>query len=61
MAVSGISVESEVVMSWSSSAAGRQVTVVEREPVRGYVPEWPWRGVAALLRVLPLGVVRRFT
>jgi NAD(P)-dependent dehydrogenase (short-subunit alcohol dehydrogenase family) len=35
--------------------------VVEREPVRGYVPEWPWRGVAALLRVLPLGVVRRFT
>jgi NADP-dependent 3-hydroxy acid dehydrogenase YdfG len=35
--------------------------VVERGPVRGYVPEWPWRGVAVLLRLLPLGIVRRFT
>ena len=34
---------------------------VEREPVRAYVPEWPWRPVAALLRVLPLPVVRRLT
>lgn len=32
---------------------------IEREPVRAYVPEWPWRPVAALLRVLPLPVVRR--
>jgi len=35
------------------------VDVVEREPVRGYVPEWPWRPVAGLLRVLPLAGVRR--
>jgi NAD(P)-dependent dehydrogenase (short-subunit alcohol dehydrogenase family) len=35
--------------------------VIEREPVRGYVPEWPWRPVAGLLRVLPLSVVRRLT
>jgi short-subunit dehydrogenase len=34
---------------------------IEREPVRAYVPEWPWRPVAALLRVLPLSVVRRVT
>jgi hypothetical protein len=25
------------------------------------VPEWPWRAVAGLLRVLPLPVVRRLT
>jgi short-subunit dehydrogenase len=37
------------------------VAAVEREPVRGYVPEWPWRLVARLLRVLPLSVVRRLT
>jgi NADP-dependent 3-hydroxy acid dehydrogenase YdfG len=35
--------------------------VIEREPVRGYVPGWPWRAVAGLLRVLPLSVVRRLT
>jgi short-subunit dehydrogenase len=37
------------------------VDVIEREPARGYVPEWPWRPVASLLRVLPLSVVRRVT
>ncbi|WP_040337002.1 SDR family oxidoreductase [Candidatus Blastococcus massiliensis] len=37
------------------------VAVVEREPVRGYVPEWPWRPVARLLRLLPLSIVRRLT
>ncbi len=35
--------------------------VIEREPARGYVPEWPWRPVAGLLRVLPLSVIRRLT
>jgi short-subunit dehydrogenase len=35
--------------------------VIEREPVRGYVPQFPWRPVAGLLRVLPLSVVRRLT
>jgi NADP-dependent 3-hydroxy acid dehydrogenase YdfG len=34
---------------------------VEREPVRAFVPGWPWRPVAGLLRVLPLSVVRRVT
>jgi NAD(P)-dependent dehydrogenase (short-subunit alcohol dehydrogenase family) len=34
---------------------------IEREPVRAYVPEWPWRPVSALLRVLPLPVLRRLT
>jgi NAD(P)-dependent dehydrogenase (short-subunit alcohol dehydrogenase family) len=34
---------------------------IEREPVRAYVPEWPWRPLAALLRVLPLPLVRRLS
>jgi len=34
---------------------------IEREPVRAYVPGWPWRPVAGLLRVLPLPVLRRVT
>jgi NAD(P)-dependent dehydrogenase (short-subunit alcohol dehydrogenase family) len=37
------------------------VAVVEREPARDYVPRGPWRAIAVLMRVLPLGVVRRFT
>ena len=37
------------------------VAAIEREPVRAYVPEWPWRPVSALLRVLPLPVLRRVT
>jgi short-subunit dehydrogenase len=34
---------------------------IEREPVKAYVPGWPWTPVARLLRVLPLSVVRRLT
>jgi NADP-dependent 3-hydroxy acid dehydrogenase YdfG len=34
---------------------------IEREPVRAYVPGWPWRPIARLLKVLPLSVVRRLT
>src|SRR3954447_13481143 len=34
---------------------------IEREPAKAYVPEFPWRPAAALLRVLPLPVVRRLT
>jgi short-subunit dehydrogenase len=34
---------------------------IEREPVRAYVPQWPWRAIAGLLRVLPMSVVRRVT
>ncbi|HEV7210237.1 MAG TPA: SDR family oxidoreductase [Blastococcus sp.] len=34
---------------------------IEREPVRAFVPEWPWRPVARLMRVLPISVVRRLT
>ena len=37
------------------------VAAIEREPVRAYVPEWPWRPVSALLRALPLPMVRRLT
>ncbi len=37
------------------------VAAIEREPVRAYAPEWPWRPVSALLRVLPLPVVRRLS
>ena len=37
------------------------VTAIEREPVRGYVPEWPWRPIARLLTVLPISVLRRVT
>jgi short-subunit dehydrogenase len=32
---------------------------IEREPARAYVPEWPWRPIAALLRVLPLRLMAR--
>jgi len=34
-------------------------SAIEREPVRAYVPEWPWRPAAGMLRVLPLPLVRR--
>jgi NADP-dependent 3-hydroxy acid dehydrogenase YdfG len=37
------------------------VAAVEREPVKAYVPGWPWTPVARLLRVLPLSIVRRLT
>jgi short-subunit dehydrogenase len=37
------------------------VAAVEREKAKAYVPEWPWRPVSALLRVLPLRLVRRVT
>ena len=37
------------------------VAAVEREPVRAFVPGWPWAAIARLLRVLPLSVVRRLT
>jgi len=39
---------------------GALVTAIEREPVRAYVPEWPWRAVAGLMRALPLPVLSRF-
>lgn len=37
------------------------VKAIEREPAKAYVPEWPWRPIALLLRVLPLSIVRRLT
>jgi short-subunit dehydrogenase len=37
------------------------VEAIEREPVRAYVPAWPWRAIAAFLRVAPLRAIRRFT
>jgi hypothetical protein len=44
-----------------SFISGALVDVVEREPARGHVPEWPWHPVAGLLRVVPPSVVRRLT
>jgi len=35
------------------------VAAIEREPVRAYVPEWPWRAIAALMRVMPLPVMAK--
>jgi NAD(P)-dependent dehydrogenase (short-subunit alcohol dehydrogenase family) len=35
------------------------VAAIEREPVRAYVPEWPWRAVAGLMRVVPLPLIAR--
>ncbi len=37
------------------------VAAIEREPAKAYVPAWPWRPIAAALRMLPLGAVRRLT
>jgi short-subunit dehydrogenase len=37
------------------------VDAIEREPVRAFVPPWPWRALGAVMRVAPLPVVRRFT
>jgi short-subunit dehydrogenase len=37
------------------------VEAIEKEPVKAYVPPWPWRALSAVLRVAPLPVVRRFT
>ena len=34
---------------------------IEREPALAYVPEWPWRAIAGLMRVLPLSVTSRAT
>ena len=34
---------------------------IEREPVRAYVPSWPWRGIGLFLRLAPLPAIRRFT
>jgi short-subunit dehydrogenase len=35
------------------------VAAIEREPAKAYVPQWPWRPISVLLRVLPLPVLRR--
>jgi NAD(P)-dependent dehydrogenase (short-subunit alcohol dehydrogenase family) len=43
------------------TGVGALTAAIEREPVRAYVPSWPWRPIAGLLRVLPLPVVRRVT
>ena len=37
------------------------VAAVEARRTKAYVPAWPWVPIAALLRVLPLSVVRRLT
>src|SRR5688500_20031807 len=35
------------------------VDAIEREPVRAFVPPWPWRALGTVMRVAPLPVVRR--
>ncbi len=40
---------------------GALTAAIEWEPVRAYVPEWPWRPIAKALRVLPLRAIRRVT
>jgi short-subunit dehydrogenase len=37
------------------------VEAIEREPVKAFVPPFPWRVLGAVMRVAPLPVVRRFT
>jgi NAD(P)-dependent dehydrogenase (short-subunit alcohol dehydrogenase family) len=37
------------------------VEAIEREPVKAYVPPWPWRALGTVMRVAPMPVVRRFT
>jgi short-subunit dehydrogenase len=37
------------------------VDAVEKEPVRAFVPAWPWRAIGAFLRFAPLRAIRRFT
>ena len=37
------------------------VEAVEKEPVRAFVPPWPWRAIATFLRFAPLRAIRRFT
>ncbi|MGY1771191.1 SDR family oxidoreductase [Blastococcus sp. SYSU D00813] len=37
------------------------VAAIEARRPKAYVPAWPWVPIAALLRVLPLSVVRRLT
>jgi hypothetical protein len=35
------------------------VAAIEREPVRAYVPEVPWRAVAGLMRMVPLSLMAK--
>ncbi len=37
------------------------VEAIEKEPVKAYVPPWPWRAIATFLRLAPLPAIRRFT
>ena len=37
------------------------VEAVEKEPVRAFVPAWPWRAIGTFLRLAPLRAIRRFT
>jgi short-subunit dehydrogenase len=36
------------------------VQAIEREPVRAFVPAWPWQPIAFLMRWLPLRVITKF-
>ncbi|WP_199435071.1 SDR family oxidoreductase [Qaidamihabitans albus] len=37
------------------------VRAIEREPARAYIPPLPWAPLSVVMRVLPTGLLRRFT
>ncbi|GAB1516497.1 SDR family oxidoreductase [Actinophytocola sp. KF-1] len=42
-------------------AVRAMVAAIEREPKRAYVPSWPWRALAPVLRHLPAGALKKAT
>ena len=42
-------------------AVRAMVTAIEREPKRAYVPPWPWRALAPVLRHMPAWALRKAT
>lgn len=42
-------------------AVRAMVTAIEREPKRAYVPQWPWRALAPVLRHLPAWALKKAT
>lgn len=45
----------------SEKGSRAMVKAIEREPVKAYVPGWPWTAVGFLLRNLPLSVVAKMS
>jgi len=45
----------------SETGVRAMVAAIEKRRTRAYVPRWPWVPLAAAMKVLPLGVVRKLT